>query len=203
MLYADQAAAAGAHLQARLLVRHRKFRRSALRQYRPVARQSRQHRHPAPHRGNYSIYAVADQMVWAGPERSRPHPQRVRARDGNAAGRPQPDRFQPQCRADLPRAVPASRRRHVRHRHGLRQGQRPRRRRSTGTPRFFTGAFTPARSSETFLEVTYQYAGDAVAAAAARFPIRLQSRRRSRQSERRRGRVKNEAVLGLRTNILF
>jgi porin len=67
---------------------------------------------------------------------------------------------------------------------------------------FYTGAFNPTRSSETFLEVTYQYAvapwlqlqpdfqyvfnpGGGIANASGTV------------------RLKDEAVLGVRTNILF
>ena len=69
------------------------FADQQLRQYRPVAGQSREQRHSAcSHRGDYGIYAVADQMVWQDPERRRPDDQRLRPRHGDAAGRPQPDR---------------------------------------------------------------------------------------------------------------
>ena len=67
--------AARAHLQAGLLVRHRKLRRPAVRQHRPVARQSREQRHaaaaitaisastPSPTRWSGSIRTRADRTI--------------------------------------------------------------------------------------------------------------------------------------------
>ena len=53
---------------------------------------------PRQHRGDYSIYAVADQMVWR--KAMTPNLELVWAGDGHAAERPQPCRLQLECRRD-------------------------------------------------------------------------------------------------------
>ena len=156
---ARQARSARADLQDRRLVRQREFRGSALRQYRDC-------RSPVPlstgiprsHRGDYAIYAVADQMVW----RSASEPDRtinvVSAPDVLATAGPQPHRLQPQRRLDDARAVPPPRRRHARHRHGLCAGQQPRGRARPGHRALQSrNVYTPVRHNETVFEATYQY----------------------------------------------
>ena len=64
-------------------------------------------------RGNYSIYGVFDQTIWRPDPDEPPRDRHLRAHDGRA-GRPQPDRFQRQCRRHLEGAVPRPRQRHVR-----------------------------------------------------------------------------------------
>jgi porin len=156
---------------------------------------------PQQHRGDYSIYAVADQMIWADPEEF----DRTISLFARAMGTPQADRnlidFSLNFGMTLHEPFP--------HRDGDTfgvamgyarvSGQAARLDQDTA---FYTGAFTPTRSSETFIEVTYQYAvapwlqlqpdfqyvfnpGGGVANASGT------------------ARVKDEAVIGVRTNILF
>ena len=65
MDYGSQRARAARHLQDGHVDRHRSVPVAALRQYRLVARGSRQHRRIARMlRNNFSIYGVVDQMIW-------------------------------------------------------------------------------------------------------------------------------------------
>lgn len=156
---------------------------------------------PGSHRGNYSIYAVADQMIWQDPTEA----DRTLNVFARAMGTPQTNRNL----IDFSLNVGLTFHEPFLHRDadtfGIGLGFAKVSGRAAGLDRdtaFFTGAFTPVRSSETFLEVTYQYAlapwlqlqpdfqyvfnpGAGVANASGT------------------GRIKNEAVLGLRTNILF
>ena len=157
MLYADQPEPLARTYKLGVLVRHREFRRPAVRQHRPVAGQSGEHRHSAEHHGDYGIYAVADQMVWVDPKEIRPDGQPVLRAHGHAAGGSQPDRFQPECRLDVPRAdscIATTTR-------SASAWAMPRsaaaRRRWIRTPRSSPGTFVPVRSGETYVEVTYQY----------------------------------------------
>ena len=105
------------------------------RQYRPVARQPAEHRHPAAasRRLQHLCRRRSDDL---GRSATKPTARSTCSRARWA--RPQADRnlidFSLNAGLDLPRAVPAPRRRHVRHRHGLRPGQQPAPRRWTRTP---------------------------------------------------------------------
>ena len=146
MLYADQAEPLARTYKLGFWYDTESFADQQFDNDRPVARQPREQRRSPGHHGDFSIYAVADQLVWVDPEEARPDDQPVRPGDGRAAGRSQPDHVQPECRPDVPRAVPAPRRRHVRHRHGLRQGQRQRRRAGQGH-RFLHRHLRPGRAA--------------------------------------------------------
>ena len=199
--------AAGADLQARRLVRHaRSLPISRFDNTRPVARQPRQHRHPADAiSGDYAIYAVADQMVWRDPnEPDRDRTINVFAR---AMGTPEEDRnlIDFSLNAGLTFHEPFLHRdddtfgigmgyAHVSSRAS---GSRP------GHRHFYTAVFYPVRSSETFVEATYQYQVTPWWQLQPDFQYVFNPGRRDRQSERPATKVKNEAVLGLRTNILF
>jgi porin len=156
---------------------------------------------PQQHRGNYSIYAVADQLVWVDPEES----DRTINLFARAMGTPETNRnlidfslnfgmvfHEPFLHRDDDTFGVGM---------GFAQvsGQAAALDQDTA---FYTGAFNPTRSSETFLEVTYQYAvapwlqlqpdfqyvfnpGGGIANASGTV------------------RLKDEAVLGVRTNILF
>ena len=56
---------------------------------------------PLQHRGNYSIYAVADQMIWVDPEEADRTISLFARAMGTPAVQSQRDRFQPQFRHDL------------------------------------------------------------------------------------------------------
>jgi porin len=156
---------------------------------------------PQQHRGNYSFYAVADQLVWVDPQEG----DRTISFFARAMGTPEANRnlIDFSLNAGLVFHEPFL------HRDddtfGIGMGFAQVSGQAAGLDQdtqFFTGAYTPRRTSETFLEVTYQYAvapwlqlqpdfqyifnpGGGVANASGT------------------ARVKDEAVLGVRTNILF
>jgi porin len=68
---------------------------------------------------------------------------------------------------------------------------------------FFTGAVTPVRSGETFVEVTYQYQVTPWWQLQPDFQYVFNPGAGVANPNDPTGRVKNEAVIGLRTNILF
>jgi len=156
---------------------------------------------PQQHRGDYSIYAVADQLIWVDPQEA----DRTISLFGRAMGTPETNRNLVDISVNFGMTFHEP----FLHRDddtfgvglGFAQvsGQASALDQDTA---FYTGAFNPARSSETFIEVTYQYsvapwlqlqpdfqyvfnpgAGIANASGTAR--------------------IKDEAVLGVRTNILF
>ena len=112
---------------------------------------------PRQHRGNYSIYALADQLVWVDPQ----EPDRTINLFGRVMGTPQLDRnlIDFSLNAGLNFHEP------ILHRDddifGVGMGYARVSPRAAALDRdtaFFTGAFTPIRSGETYVEVTYQYA---------------------------------------------
>ncbi len=83
---------------------------------------------PREHPGDYSIYAVVDQMLWSDPN----DPDGDRAINfftrvmGAPESGPQPDRFQHERGIHLSRTDPPPQRRYHGHRDGLRPGEQPR-----------------------------------------------------------------------------
>ena len=154
-----------------------------------------------PHRGNYSIYAVADQMVWQDPDEF----DRTINLFVRAMGTPETDRNL----IDFSLNVGFNFHEPFLHRDddsfGIGIGFAKVSPRAAGLDRdtqLFTGSFTPARTSETFIEATYQYAvtpwlqlqpdiqyvfnpGAGLANASGT------------------GKIGDELVIGVRTNILF
>jgi porin len=162
---------------------------------------------PRQHRGSYSIYAVADQMVW----RDAANPNRSISVFGRAMGTPQADRnlIDYSANGGVVYHAPFTRRpddtvglgfgyAHVSNRAAALD-------RDTALVNFASGVdgYSAIRSSETFIEATYQYQvfswwqlqpdaqyvnhpGGGIAN-----PVQPTQR------------VKNELVLGLRTNVLF
>jgi len=156
---------------------------------------------PLRHRGNYSIYATADQLIWVDPE----EPDRTISLFARAMGTPQSDRnlidFSLNLGMTLHEPFP--------HRDddtfGVGLGYAKVSSQAAALDQdtaAFVGAFNPSRTGETFLEVTYQYAvapwlqlqpdfqyifnpGGGIANTAGT------------------AKVKDEAVIGVRTNILF
>ena len=156
---------------------------------------------PQQHRGDYSIYATADQMIWVDPEEF----DRTISLFARAMGTPESARNL----IDFSLNFGMTFREPFLHRdddtfgigmgYAKVSGQAGRLDQDTA---FYTGAYTPTRSSETFIEVTYQYQvapwlqlqpdfqyvfnpGGGIANASGT------------------ARIKDEAVIGARTNILF
>jgi porin len=156
---------------------------------------------PEQHRGDYGLYAVADQLVWVDPNES----DRTINVFARAMGTPEIDRNPVVFSANLGVTMHEP----ILHRDddtvGVGMGYAKVGSRLAGLDRdtaFFTGSLTPVRSSETFVEVTYQYQwtpwlqvqpdlqyifnpGGGLANAAGT------------------GKIGDEAVFGVRTNILF
>jgi porin len=156
---------------------------------------------PQQHRGDYSIYAVADQLVWVDPAES----DRTINLFARAMGTPETDRNL----IDLSLNFGMIFHEPFLHRDddtfGIGMGYAQISGQAAGLDQdtaLYTGSFNPTRTSETFVEVTYQYAvapwlqlqpdfqyvfnpGGGVANASGT------------------ARIKDEAVLGVRTNILF
>jgi len=156
---------------------------------------------PEMHHGNWAVYAVADQIIWVDPE----EPDRTLNVFIRPMGTPLADRnlINFSLNAGLTFREP------ILHRDddtfGIGMGYAHVSGRAAALDRdtaFFTDAFTPVRSGETFVEMTYQYQatpwwqlqpdiqyvfnpGAGVANASGT------------------GKIGNELVLGLRTNILF
>jgi porin len=112
---------------------------------------------PQLHRGNYSIYALADQLVWVDPG----EPDRTINLFGRAMGTPEVDRnlIDFGMNAGLVFHEP------ILHRDddslGIGMGYAHVSSRAAALDKdtaINTGAFTPIRSGETYVEVTYQYA---------------------------------------------
>jgi porin len=156
---------------------------------------------PEQHRGDYGLYAVADQLVWVDPNES----DRTVNVFARAMGTPEIDRNPVVFSANLGVTMHEP----ILHRDddsvGVAIGYAKVGSRIAGLDRdtaSFTGSPTPIRSSETFVEVTYQYQwtpwlqvqpdlqyifhpGGGLADAAGT------------------GEIGDEAVFGVRTNILF
>lgn len=153
------------------------------------------------HHGDYSVYAVADQMIWQDPDES----DRTINIFGRAMGTPQDDRnlvdFSLNFGLDFHEPFL--------HRDddtfGIGIGYAQVSARAAGLDRdtaVFTGTFNPARTGETFVEVTYAYA----------FTPWLQLQPDVQYvfnpgggvaNPADTGKIKDEFVLGLRTNILL
>jgi porin len=112
---------------------------------------------PQQHRGDYSIYALADQLVWVDPT----EPDRTINLFGRVMGTPQVDRnlIEFGMNAGMVFHEP------ILHRDddtfGIGMGYARVSSRAAALDRdtaVYTGAFTPIRSGETYVEVTYQYA---------------------------------------------
>jgi porin len=112
---------------------------------------------PRQHRGNYSIYALADQIVWVDSE----EPDRTINLFGRVMGTPEVDRnlISVGLNAGMVFHEP------ILHRDddtfGIGMGYARVSSRASALDRdtaFYTGAFTPIRSGETYVEVTYQFA---------------------------------------------
>jgi porin len=156
---------------------------------------------PQDHRGDYSIYAVADQMIWQDPDEF----DRTMNVFMRAMGTPETNRNLVDFSLNLGFTFHEPFLHRDDDTFGVGLGYAHVSRRAAGLDTDtanFTGSFNPARTSETFLEATYSYAvtpwfqvqpdlqyvfnpGGGIPNAAGT------------------GKVGNETVLGLRSNILF
>jgi porin len=111
---------------------------------------------PLSHRGDYSLYAVADQMVW----RSEADPNRTISVFGRIMGTPQADRnlVNFSMNAGLVFRDPFTYR--TDDTFGIGMGYAHVSSQAAGLDRdivAYTGAFAPVRGGETYVELTYQY----------------------------------------------
>ncbi len=162
---------------------------------------------PRQHRGNYSVYAVADQMVWRDPA----NPNRSVSVFGRAMGSPQTDRNLVDYSANGGVVYHAPFKSRPDDTIGLGFGYAHVSNKAAALDRDTAllnltsgvGGYSGVRSSETFIEATYQYQlfswcqlqpdAQYVNHPGGGIANPLQPTQR----------VKNELVLGLRTNILF
>jgi porin len=157
---------------------------------------------PRGHHGNYGFYATADQMVWMDPAESD--------HNVNVFGRilwaPQADRnfitFSMNAGITVHEPFP--------HRDGdtfaIGMGFAKVSNAAAGLDRAtaaFTGAFTPTRSSETYLEVSYQYQVAPWWQLQPDMQYVFNPGGGVANPDHPSKRVGNEFILGLRTNILF
>ena len=153
-------------------------------------------------RNNFSIYAVADQMVWR-PSDDSPRSINVFAPDDGRTRRSQPGQLQRQCRPHRQGTVRRSRRRHLRHRLRDRQDQPRLLRRSTATSPSSSGAAFPVRGSETFIEVTYQFHATGWWQVQPDFQYVFNPGGGIPNPNNPSQRIGNEAIFGLRSTITF
>jgi porin len=157
---------------------------------------------PKMHHGDYSVYAVADQMVWQDPaEADRTLNVFVRAMGTRLADR---NLINFSLNAGLTFHEPFL------HRDddtfGVGMGYAHVSGRAAALDRdtaFYTGAFTPVRSGETFVEVTYQYQVTPWWQIQPDFQYVFNPGAGVVNPNMPTQQVKNEAVIGIRTNILF
>lgn len=156
---------------------------------------------PLQHRGNYSIYAVADQMIWQDPEES----DRTLNVFGRAMGTPQTDRnlIDFSLNLGLTFHEPFLHRDDDTFGIGLGFAHVSSRAAALDSDTaFFAGAYNPARTSEAFIEVTYQYSVAPWLQLQPDFQY-VFNPGGGVPGVSGTTKIGNEAVLGVRTNILF
>jgi porin len=159
---------------------------------------------PRTHHGDYAVYAVMDQMIWRDPEDE--DGDRVINLFGRAMGTPEEDRneinFSLNAGLTFHEPIP--------HRGddtcGVGMGYANVGDHAAGLDRdidFYTGSFHPVRSGETFLEATYQYQATPWWQIQPDFQYVFNPGAGVANPNSPGQRVKDEAVIGVRTNILF
>jgi porin len=157
---------------------------------------------PQTYRGNYAVYAVADQMVW----RSFEEPDRTINVFLRATGTPESDRnlIAFSLNAGLTFHEP------FRHRDndtfGIGMGYAKVASHASGLDRdtrFFSGSFFPAREAETYLEATYQYQATPWWQLQPSVQYVFHPGAGVLNPSQSGQTIRNEAVFGIRTNILF
>jgi porin len=156
---------------------------------------------PQQHRGDYSIYAVADQLIWVDPQES----DRTISLFGRAMGTPEANRNL----IDFSLNFGMTFHEPFLHRDddtfGVGMGYARVSGQAAGLDQdtaFYTGAFNPTRTNEAYLEVTYQYAVAPWLQLQPDFQYIFNPGGGIANSSGT-ARVKDETVLGVRTNILF
>jgi porin len=159
---------------------------------------------PATHSGDYSIYAVMDQMVWRDPKDE--DGDRAISFFARALGAPDEDRNL----IDLSMNAGFTFHEPIYHRDddtcGVAMGYAKVGDHATDLDRetaFYTGAFHPVRSGEVFVEATYQYQLTSWCQLQPDFQYVFNPGAGIANPNAPGQRVKNEAVVGLRMNILF
>jgi porin len=157
---------------------------------------------PKTHRGNYAVYAVVDQTIWQDPEEED--------RTVSIFFRPMGTPLMDRNLIDFSLNAGFTFHEPFLHRDddtfGVGMGYAHVSGRAAALDRdtaFFTGAVTPVRSGETFVEVTYQYQVTPWWQLQPDFQYVFNPGAGVANPNDPTGRVKNEAVIGLRTNILF
>jgi porin len=154
---------------------------------------------PERHHGNYSVYAVADQMVWVDPD----EPDRNINVFARAMGTPEIDRNLIVFSANLGLTMHEP----ILHRDddtfGIGMGFAKVSSRAAAADRDLaaTGVFTPIRSSETFIEATYQYQVAPWLQLQPDFQYVFNPG--AGVANPAGGKVGDEAVLGLRATVIF
>jgi porin len=159
---------------------------------------------PATHSGDYSIYAVADQMIWRDPKDE--DGDRAISLFVRALGAPEEDRNV----IDLSMNAGLTFHEPIMHRDddtcGVGMGYAKVGDHPAGLDRdtaFYTGAFHPVQSSETYVEATYQYQLTAWCQLQPDFQYVFNPGAGIANPNAPGQRVKSEAVVGLRMNVLF
>ena len=157
---------------------------------------------PQSHRGDYSIYAVADQMIW----RSEADPNRTMSVFGRVMGTPEDDRnlIDFSMNAGLVLHDPFTYR--TDDTFGLGMGYAHVSSRAAALDRdvfAYTGAFNPVRGGETYLEATYQYEVKPWCMLQPDIQYVFNPGAGIANPNAPREVVKNETILGMRTTILF
>jgi porin len=156
---------------------------------------------PQQHRGNYSFYTVADQLVWVDPTEN----DRTINLFARAMGTPEVNRnlIDFSFNAGMIFHEPFLHRDDDTFGIGMGVAQvSPQAAALDQDTALFTGSFTPKRSTETYLEVTYQYAVAPWLQLQPDFQY-IFNPGGGLANASGAGKIQDEAVFGVRTNILF
>ncbi len=157
---------------------------------------------PQGHHGDYSVYAVADQMVW----RSESDPNRTISIFGRVMGTPKSDRNLIDFSMNVGMVFRDPFTYRTDDTFGLGMGYAHVSSRAAALDKdtfAFTGSFSPVRGSETFIEATYQYQLRPWWQVQPDLQYVFNPGAGIANPNGLPQRVKDEAVLGVRTTILF
>jgi porin len=157
---------------------------------------------PGNHRGNYSIYAVADQMVWIWDKDAN----RNLSIFGRAMGTPEADRNLVTLSLNAGFVLHQPLQYRNDDTFGIGMGYAKVSNRASALDQDtanFSGAFFPVRRSETFIEATYQYQATPWWQIQPDLQYVFNPGGGTQDTNNPTQRVGNEVVIGLRTNILF
>jgi porin len=156
---------------------------------------------PRPHRGNYSLYVVADQLLW----RESPQSEEGVGIFFRAMGAPSDRNL-----VDFSLNAGLTWREPFEHRDndiaGLGVGYAHVSSNAASldnATQFYSGTYTPSRSSETFIEATYQYSIVPWWQIQPDFQYVFNPGGGLANPNDPTERIKNEAVFGIRTNVTF